>query len=189
MAHRRLWTISVSIFFWGLLFCEAAAEAEALAECPPIESKAVKVEAWMSKRYGKHLRQLRKEFSAMGNTHVTLWVYPAENPSKTVAIGRCVPAYIARHTFRKAIEYSGGVNALVHQGFVSSHWIGVGTSLFSENSLQPITPDQLTRLMDDSFDTKQFQSLYRQLTVQPDKVKAFGLMLDNPKLMKDFNRE
>jgi len=183
MACRRLLTISVLVFT-GFLFCQAEA-----SECPPIESKGVKVEAWMSKRYGKNLREVRKEFGAMGSTRVTLWVYPAENPSKTVAIGRCVPAYIARHTLRKAIEYSGGVNALVHQGFISSHWIGVGTSLFAEDSLQSITPDQLARLMDSSLDTHQFQSLYRQLTVQSDKVKAFGLTLDNPKLMKDFNRE
>ena len=53
----------------------------------------------------------------MGKTRVTLWVYPVENPSKIVAIGRCVPAYIARHTLRKTIEYYGGVKALVHQGF------------------------------------------------------------------------
>lgn len=111
--------------------------------------------------------------------------YPAENPSKMVAIGRCVPAYIARHTLQKAVEYYGGVNALVHQGFFSSNWIGVGTSLFAESSFQPIIQDQLTRLMEGSLDTRQFQSIYRQITRQKKKVKAFGLLLDNPKLMKD----
>ena len=83
----------------------------------PIEDKPVKVEAWMSKQYEKNLQKIRKEFSAMGNTQVTLWVYPANNPSKIVAIGSCVPAYIGRHMLRKAIEYSGGVSSLVHQGF------------------------------------------------------------------------
>ena len=76
----------------------------------------------MSKQYKKTLRQIRKEFSAMGNTQVTLWVYPAENPSKVVAIGRCVPAYIARHMLRKAMEYSGGVSSLVNQGFISPNY-------------------------------------------------------------------
>ena len=129
---------------------------------------------------------MRKEFAAMGNIRVTLWVYPAENPSKIVAIGRCVPAYITRHTLQKAMEYSGGVNALVHQGFISSNWIRVGTSLFAESSFQSISQDQLDRLMDDSLDTQQFQSIYRQFTIQKKKAKAFGLLLDNPKLMKDY---
>ena len=121
----------------------------------------------------------------MGNTRVTLWVYPAENPSKIVAIGSCVPSYVGRHMLRQAMEYSGGVNSLVNQGFFSSNWIGVGTSLFAESSLRPITQDQLIGLMDISLDTQQFQTIYRQLTTQQKKVKAFGLMLDNPKLLEN----
>ena len=57
-----------------------------------------------------------------------------ENPSDSGYIGSCVPAYIGRHILRKAMESSGGVNSLVNQGFISSNWIGVGTSLFAESS-------------------------------------------------------
>ena len=103
---------------------------------------------------------------------------------KIVAIGRCVPAFIARHILRKARKYYGDVNALVHQGFFSFNWVGVGSSLFAESALQPISPDELAHLMDESLDTRQFQLLYRKLTIQEKKVKAFGLLLDNPKLMK-----
>jgi hypothetical protein len=100
------------------------------------------------------------------------------------AIGSCVPAYIGRHMLRKAIEYSGGVSSLVHQGFFSSNWIGLGTSLFAESSFRPITKDQLMALMDTSLDTQNFQKTYRQLTMQKKKIKAFGLMLKNPKLLE-----
>ena len=103
-----------------------------------------------------------------------------------MAIGSCVPSYAGRHMLRQAMEYSGGVNSLVNQGFFSSNWIGVGTSLFSENSLRPITQDQLIGLMDVSLDTQQFQKIYRQLTTQQKKVRAFGLMLDNPKLLENL---
>ena len=113
----------------------------------------------------------------MGNTRVTLWVYPTKNPSKIVAIGSCVPAYIGRHMLRKAIEYSGGVSSLVHQGFFSSNWIGVGTSLFAESSFRPVTKDQLTKLMDTSLETQKFQAACRQLTMKQKKVKAFGLFV------------
>ena len=176
------------IFFFGVfgpLFLWVLTGTAMSEECSPIEDKPVKVEAWMSKQYEKSLRQIRNEFSAMGNTRVTLWVYPAKNPSKIVAIGSCVPAYIGRHMLRKAIKYSGGVSSLVHQGFFSSNWIGVGTSLFAESSFRPVTKDQLMSLMDTSLDTKKFQETYRQLTMQQKKIKAFGLMLSNPKLLEN----
>jgi len=179
------WLFIVLIYVFGSLFLWVSLGLAMTPACSSVEEKPVKVEAWLSKQHEKKLRQLRKEFSAMGNTRVILWVYPAENPSKIVAIGRCVPAYIGRHILRKAMEYMGGVSSLVHQGFFSSNWIGVGTSLFAESSFQSIKPDQLARLMDDSLDTHRFQLIYQQLTVQKKKIKAFGLLLDNPKLMKN----
>ena len=152
-------------------------------DCESISRKPVKLEAWVSKRYEKDLKKIRKEFGEMGNTVVGLFVYPAENPSRVVAVGRCVPAYIAQYILAKARKYSLGTTHLVHQGFVSSHWTGIGTSLFSENSMNAITLEQLARLMDDSLDTDSFQEIYRKLTRQPKKVSAFGLLLDNPKYM------
>ena len=152
-------------------------------DCESISRKPVKLEAWVSKRYEKDLKKIRKEFGEMGNTVVGLFVYPAENPSRVVAVGRCVPAYIAQYILAKARKYSLGTTHLVRQGFVSSHWTGIGTSLFSENSMNAITPEQLARLMDDSLDTDSFQEIYRKLTRQPKKVSAFGLLLYNPKYM------
>ena len=104
-------------------------------DCLSISKKPVKVEAWVSKKYEKDYRNIRREFQEMGNTKVGLFFYPAENPSRVVAIGRCVPAYMAQHFLKKAWKYSLGTTHLVHQGFVSSHWAGIGTSLFSENSM------------------------------------------------------
>ena len=179
------WLLIFFMYIFLALFLWVSISTAMNVDCSSLEEKPVKVEAWMSKQYEKNLRQIRNEFSAMGNTRVTLWVYPAENPSKIVAIGSCVPSYIGRHMLRQAMEYSGGVNSLVNQGFFSSNWIGVGTSLFAESSLRPITQDQLIGLMDISLDTQQFQKIYRQLTTQQKKVKAFGLMLDNPKLLEN----
>ena len=179
------WFLIFFVGVFGPLFLWVLTGTAMSEECSPIEDKPVKVEAWMSKQYEKSLRQIRNEFSAMGNTRVTLWVYPAKTPSKIVAIGSCVPAYIGRHMLRKAIEYSGGVSSLVHQGFFSSNWIGVGTSLFAESSFRPVTKNQLMSLMDASLDTKKFQETYHQLTMQQKKIKAFGLMLSNPKLLEN----
>jgi len=51
--------------------------------------------------------------------------------------------------------------------------------------MNSISPKQLNELMDDSLDTESFHKIYRALTAQKEKVPAFGLMLNNPKLMRD----
>ena len=173
------------IVFALLFVLTGTSNGYAKEDCLSISKKQVKIEAWVSKKYEKDYRNIRREFAEMGNTKVGLFFYPAENPSRVVAIGRCVPAYIAQHFLKKAWKYSLGTTHLVHQGFFSSHWAGVGTSLFSENSMNSISPKQLKELMDDGLDTESFHKLYRALTTQKKKVPAFGLMLDNPKLIRD----
>ncbi len=185
----------VSYFLMGLLgfllffvFTAVWASISSAAErpeCQPITEKPVKLEAWISKRYEKGWRQVKREFSEMGRTRVRLWIYPADNPSRIVAIGRCVPAYIAQHALRKTLDFYGEVKGLVHQGFISSHWVGVATSLFAESSLQPITRQQVAQLLDPALETPEFQELYRQLTRQDKTVSAFGLRLPNPKLLEE----
>ena len=152
-------------------------------DCLTINKKNAKVEIWLSKKYEKDYQNILQEFKEMGNTKVGLFIYPAENPSRIVAIGRCVPVHIAQHFLKKAEKYSLGTTHLVNQGFVSSHWSGLGTSLFSEHSMNAINQQQLTMLMDEKLDTQSFQKLYQSLTVQKAKAPAFGLMVDNPKLL------
>lgn len=167
----------------ALVFLAAALPAEAGVPCRPLEERPVKVEAWMAKKRYPEFREMRKAFRLMGNTYVSIFPYPGENPSRVVAIGSCVPAYIARHILEKTLEYYGDVKSLVHQGFVAPHWVGLATSLFAESSFRDITPEQLNRLLDPALDNDQFHALYREYTLQPDKVEAFGQMLPNPKLM------
>ena len=155
--------------------------------CFPNNQANVKVEVWLSKKYEKSYLDIREEFRQMGNTKVGLFLYPAENPSRIVAIGACTPVYLAQYFLKKAKKYSLGTTHLVNQGFISSHWSGLGTSLFSENSMNPITTNQLKMLMNEGLDTESFHALYRSFTVQRQKVTAFGLILDNPKLLERTN--
>lgn len=166
-----------------LLYMSISGFALSKENCASTNKKHVKIEAWLSKKFEKEYWNIRDEFREMGNTNVGLFIYPAENPSKIVAIGRCVPVYLAQYFLKKADKYSIGTTHLVNQGFVSSHWTGIGTSMFSENSMNPITPHQLSILMDETLDTESFQKIYRSFTVQKEKVPAFGLILDNPKLL------
>ena len=174
---------NILIFFMTLLYMSISGFVLAKENCVSTNKKHVKIEAWLSKKFEKEYWNIRDEFREMGNTKVGLFIYPAENPSKIVAIGRCVPVYLAQYFLKKADKYSIGTTHLVNQGFVSSHWTGIGTSMFSENSMNPITPHQLSMLMDETLDTESFQKIYRSFTVQKEKVPAFGLILDNPKLL------
>ena len=175
---------NILIFFMTLLYMSISGFALAKENCVSTNKKHVKIEAWISKKFEKEYWNIRDEFREMGNTKVGLFIYPAENPSKIVAIGRCVPVYLAQYFLKKADKYSIGTTHLVNQGFVSSHWTGIGTSMFSENSMNPITPHQLSMLMNETLDTESFQKIYRSFTVQKEKVPAFGLILDNPKLLQ-----
>ena len=175
---------NILIFFMTLLYMSISGFVLAKENCVSTNKKHVKIEAWLSKKFEKEYWNIRDEFREMGNTKVGLFIYPAENPSKIVAIGRCVPVHLAQYFLKKADKYSIGTTHLVNQGFVSSHWTGIGTSMFSENSMNPITPHQLSMLMDETLDTESFQKIYRSFTVQKEKVPAFGLILDNPKLLQ-----
>ena len=155
----------------------------AAPKCEPLDKRPVKLEAWLSKKYQEDFRYLRKEFGAMGDTRVALWLYPAENPSGSVAIGRCVPAFIARHALQRAMAHTKGVKSLVHQSFFSPHWVGVGTSLFSELSQKKVTREQVDSLLEDTLTTREFQALYRKYTKQEEVVMGFGIEIPNPKLM------
>jgi len=168
----------------GIMIVGRSAPAWAQSNCPPVEEQPVKIEAWLSKRFLKDFRQMRRELGAMGYTYVALWPYPGENPSRVAAVGRCVPVYIAQHALTLALQYYGEVKSLVHQNFVHAHWIGLGTSLFAENSQQPVSAEQMKQLLDPSLDSLQFHTLYRKFTLQEKEVPAFGLKLPNPKLMK-----
>ena len=99
-------------------------------DCLAINKNKVKVEAWLSKKYEKKFLDIQREFLEMGNTKVGLFIYPAENPSRVVAIGRCVPVYLAQHFLKKAKKYSLGTTHLVNQGLISENWFGMGTSMF-----------------------------------------------------------
>ena len=175
---------NILIIFMTLLYMSISGFALANESCVSTNKKHMKIEAWLSKKFEKEYWNIRDEFREMGNTKVGLFIYPAENPSKIVAIGRCVPVYLAQYFLKKADKYSIGTTHLVNQGFVSSHWTGIGTSMFSENSMNPITPHQLSMLLDETLDTESFQEIYRSFTVQKEKVPAFGLILDNPKLLQ-----
>lgn len=150
-------------------------------KCLPVDKKRIKIEGYISKTFRKQRKQVFKEFAEIGSTKVVLRVYPMGETSKVVAIGRCVPAYIAQHIIKKSMKYSTGVESLVQQQFVHTHWVGVGVTMFDEPSQQIVSADQLQLLLKEELSDEEFHVLYRQLSVPDKHVPFFGLKVPNVK--------
>jgi hypothetical protein len=151
-------------------------------KCEPVDKKRIKIEGFISKSFRKQRKKVFKEFGEVGSTRVSLRVYPMGETSKVIAVGRCVPAYIAQHIIRKSLEYSTGVESLVQQQFVHTHWVGVGVTMFDEPSQQTVSVDQVKKLLAEGLSDEAFHILYRELSVPNDLVPFFGLQSPNVKI-------
>lgn len=167
------------VLILGLVIASPNAFADDV--CVPVEEKRVKVEGYISKKFKKQEKAIFKEFAEMGHTRVALRPYPVGDTSKVVAIGRCVPAYIARHVLERTLKYTSGVDQIVNQAFISSHWFGVGVTMFDEPSQQNVTSEQVQQLLDPALSTDEFQALYQKFSIQDETVPYFGLQPKNVK--------
>lgn len=109
------------------------------------------------------LPAIKDAFATMGITKVRAQVYRAGRPPTNIAIGRDVPAPIARLAFRLAQEYNGGVTLLLPEERLAPHYVGFGSSIFDELFQYPITQDDVARLTDPNLTTEQFHDVYRHL--------------------------
>jgi len=159
-----------------------AAPVFAEEKCEPVDKKRIKIEGFISKSYRKQRKQVFKEFGEIGSTKVALRVYPMGETSKVIAVGRCVPAYIAQHIIKKSMEYSTGVESLVQQQFIHTHWVGVGVTMFDEPSQQIVSADQVQQLLKQDLSDEEFHVLYRKLSVPNALVPFFGLKSPNVKI-------
>ncbi len=166
----------------ALMVLAMAVPGFAKGECEPVDKKRIKIEGYIAKSYRKQKKQVFKEFGEIGFTRVALRVYPMGETSKVIAVGRCVPAYIAQHIIKKSMEYSTGVESLVQQQFLHSHWVGVGVTMFDEPSQQIVSADQVKQLLKEDISDEEFHVLYRKLSVPNALVPFFGLKLPNVKI-------
>ncbi|MBT3185296.1 MAG: hypothetical protein HOI59_07350 [Nitrospina sp.] len=151
-------------------------------KCEPVDKKRIKIEGFISKSFRKQRKQVFKEFGELGSTRVALRVYPMGETSKVIAVGRCVPAYLAQHIIKKAMQYSTGVESLVQQQFVHTHWVGVGVTMFDEPSQQIVSAEQVQQLLKPDISDAEFHVLYRKLSVPNALTPFFGLQVPNVKI-------
>ena len=172
-----LWVVA------GILCFNGVAGAGEQSKCLPVEEKKVKVEGYINKKFRKQKRAIIKEIIEIGHTRAAIRPFPMGKTAKVIAIGRCVPSYIAQHVIQKALKYTDGVESLVNQAILHTHWIGIGTTTFDEPTQQLVTAEQVQQLLDPNLSTEEFQALYRKFSIQDDTVPYFG---STPKNVKKF---
>jgi hypothetical protein len=153
----------------------------AVEECAPEGTKKIKIEGYFSQKFRKDEKKIKAEYKTIGNVRTALRPYPLGDTSKNFAIGRCVPAYIARHILQVSQKYTSGIESLVVQEFIPAHWVGVGATMFDELSQQTVTPEQVNQLLNPDLNNEEFHALYKSLTIQDAKVPFFGLKVPNVK--------
>ena len=153
-------------------------------KCEPVDKKRIKIEGFISKSYRKQRKQVFKEFGEIGSTRVALRVYPMGETSKVIAVGRCVPVYIAQHIIKKSMQYSTGVESLVQQQFIHTHWMGVGVTMFDEPSQQIVSAEQVQQLLQQDLSDEEFHKLYRKMSIPNELTPYFGLQVPNVKTAK-----
>ena len=153
-------------------------------KCEPVDKKRIKIEGFISKSYRKQRKQVFKEFGEIGSTRVALRVYPMGETSKVIAVGRCVPVYIAQHIIKKSMQYSTGVESLVQQQFIHTHWMGVGVTMFDEPSQQIVSAEQVQQLLQQDLSDEEFHKLYRKMSIPNELTPYFGLQVPNVKIAK-----
>jgi hypothetical protein len=153
-------------------------------KCEPVDKKSIKIEGFISKSYRKQRKQVFQEFGEIGSTRVALRVYPMGETSKVIAVGRCVPVYIAQHIIKKSMQYSTGVESLVQQQFIHTHWMGVGVTMFDEPSQQIVSAEQVQQLLQQDLSDEEFHKLYRKMSIPNELTPYFGLQVPNVKTAK-----
>jgi hypothetical protein len=135
--------------------------------------KKILVEIFLSPDQKKNLEMIKNELRAVSITRTTVQFFRLGHPPQNIAIGRNIPADVARLAIQLATTYNGGVKYLLPEYRLSPDYIAIGTSAFDESSQIPILPEDLERLTDPKLSTAEFHALYRSLTGEDKRTPTY----------------
>lgn len=163
---NRILVILLVIVFW-----ESPAQADQVAAsgAPP----NTLVEIFLAPDRGSYREDIKRVFGSASITRVRIQVFRRGHPPPNLAVGRLVPAPVARLAIQVAIEHNRGVQFLLPQFRFFPDHIAIGTSAFDEASQIAISAQDLARLADPNLDTEQFHDLYRRLTGEDRRLPTY----------------
>jgi hypothetical protein len=139
----------------------------------PAANSNILVEIFLAPDRRGDLDVIEKAFEAVSITRIRTQFFRLGHPPENIAIGKNVPAPVARLAIRLAVTHNGGVKYLLPQFRFFPEHIAIGTSAFDEASNIPIRPEDLDRLSDPALTTSQFHTLYRHLTGEDKRLPTY----------------
>ncbi len=122
------------------------------------------VEIFLSPIHKKDAVAIQDAFAGIGIRRVRIQFHRLGISPQNIAIGKNIPAAIARLALRLAIKYNDGIDALLPEYRFFPQQIAIGSSAFDEKSQVPIGREALQTLLDPALTTEPFHALYRHLT-------------------------
>ncbi len=170
---------ALALWFWGVgpVLAESpiAPSTDATPATPPAETAPanILIEVFLAPEQREAIPVIKREFEALSITRVRPQVFRLGNPPRNIAIGKDVPAGVARLALQLAVDYNRGVEFLLPEYRYFPKHIVIGSSAFDEASQIPIKPEDLQRLRDPSLSTDQFHELYRNLTGEDKRLPTY----------------
>jgi hypothetical protein len=183
--HHQAWRLSGLLLALYTLSLDRPAVAGPAEPLSPPSAPMVKestdqqsnseilVELFLAPDRRNDLVAITKALDAVSITRVRTQFFRLGHPPENIAIGRDVPAPVARLALHLAVTYNSDVKFLLPEFRFFPDHIVIGSSAYDEKSEIPITPENLARLSDPTLTTTQFHDLYRQLTGEATRLPTY----------------
>lgn len=127
-------------------------------------NRKILVELFLAKDRKDDFKKIKQELEALSITRIRPQYFRLGNPPLNIAIGKNIPASVARVAMQLAITYNGGIKYLLPEFRYFPDHIVIGSSAFDESSQIPVTPEDVEKLLNPELSTEEFHNLYRHLT-------------------------
>ncbi|MBI3802152.1 MAG: hypothetical protein HY282_00115 [Nitrospirae bacterium] len=136
-------------------------------------NRKILVELFLAAERKSDLDQIKRELEAVKITRIRPQFFKLGNPPQNIAIGKNIPASVARLAIKLARTYNRDIKTILPEYRFFPDHIVIGSSAFDEKSEIPITPQDLEKLSDPSLDTEAFHNLYRRLTGEDTRLPKY----------------
>lgn len=136
-------------------------------------NQKILVELFLASERKRDIDVIKGELQALDIKRIRPQFFKLGNPPQNIAIGKNIPASVARAAIQLAITYNRGVKYLLPEFRFFPDHIVIGSSAFDESSQIAIRPQDLERLIDPALSTEAFHNLYRSLTGEDKKLPTY----------------
>jgi hypothetical protein len=169
--HGKIFLASATLLF---LIIRPIGRTIALAsDLTENANKKILVELFLAKERKDDLDAIKKQFEAASITRLRTQFFRLGSPPENIAIGKNIPAEVARLAIRIALTYNRGIRFLLPEYRYFPDHIVIGSSAFDEKSQIPIRPEDVEKLADPSLSTEEFHRLYRSLTGEDKQLPTY----------------